>query len=146
MPEAHSPIFENSSRRWPRILWVCCAGLLALLALLVGPLAACGGPSVGLLGLSSSPATPAVTPPPYLEPALTRLDTGSLTVPEKSRFAEESFWARVGETYLVTFSLDATKSGGSGGRSMYLGVTFSCSPQQGGPGISLGGTKNILTA
>jgi hypothetical protein len=72
-------------------------------------------------------------------------DRTELTVPEETRFAQGTFWAEAGAQYLVTLDLQSTKPEGSGGRSMYLGVTLGCSPRAGGPGISVGGTQNMLT-
>lgn len=93
------------------------------------------------------PGTPAAssTPPPYSVAPVSRVDDTTLTVPERTRFAQGTFWATAGTEYLVTMDLQSTKPEGSGGRSMYLGVTLSCSPQAGGPGISVGGTQNMLT-
>lgn len=76
---------------------------------------------------------------------MTMADRVTLTVPTETRFAPDTFWAEADATYLVTMDLENMKPEGSGGRSMYLGVTLSCSPQAGGPGISVGGTQNMLT-
>lgn len=75
-----------------------------------------------------------------------RIDTASLTVPEETRFAASEFAVTGGVEYLVAFALDTEKPAGSDGYAMYLGVTFSCSPQgEGGAGGSVGGTQNLLT-
>ncbi|AXK46193.1 hypothetical protein [Brachybacterium saurashtrense] len=97
-------------------------------------------------GSGTSTATPAATAPlPEAQAPYSRIDDVTLTVPEEARFATGSFWGQPGEIYLVTMDLQSMKPEGSGGRSMYLGVTLSCSPQAGGPGISVGGTQNMLT-
>src|SRR5699024_10897276 len=84
-------------------------------------------------------------PPPVPSAPYAVSDGASLTVPEKTRFAKGTFWAEAGAQYVVTMDLHSTKPEGSGRRSMYLGVTLSCSPKGGGPGISAGGTQNMLT-
>lgn len=124
--------------------WVLGGGALVLLviaALVVGV--------VGLAGRdgdepSAAPTAPS-TPPPFPTAPYAVADGASLTVPEETRFAQGTFWAEAGAEYVVTMDLRSTKPEGSGGRSMYLGVTLSCSPQAGGPGISAGGTQNMLT-
>ena len=119
------------------------SGLLLVLVLVVAALVIRGSdepsPSAG-----SSPSASA-TPPPYFPAPYSVADRATLTVPEENRFAQGTFWATAGETYLVTMDLKSSKPAGSGGRSMYLGVTLSCSPRDGGPGISDGGTQNMLT-
>jgi len=96
-------------------------------------------------GIASPTPTIASSPPPFPVAPVSTVDDVTLTVPEESRFAHGTFWAEAGATYLVTMDLESVKPEGSGGRSMYLGVTLSCSPQAGGPGISVGGTQNMLT-
>lgn len=91
--------------------------------------------------LSAAPTTL----PPHPPAPVSRADDATLTVPEETRFAHGTFWAEAGTAYVVTLDLRSTKPEGSGGRSMYLGVTLSCSPQAGGPGVSAGGTQNMLT-
>ena len=90
---------------------------------------------------SAAPAPP----PPYPVAPVSVVDHATLTVPEETRFAQSTFWAKADTTYVVTLDLESTKPEGSGGRSMYLGVTLSCTPQAGGPGLSVGGTQNMLT-
>lgn len=146
MPEAPTPRADGTrrpSRRTPvRVLLVGLVVAMAIGALLLVRADLGSSPE----GTSTSTPAPApTTPPPYPEPPMSRTDTDSLLVPEEARFAQGTFWARSGESYLVTFTLEGTKPEESGGRSMYLGVTFSCSPKNGGPGITVGGTQNILT-
>lgn len=127
-------------RRTRLILAVLAVALLvAVIAVGVGR--GTGGPSPQELEPSAAP----VTLPPYPVTPFSRVDDTPLTVPERTRFAEDTFWATAGTEYLVTMDLQSTKPEGSGGRSMYLGVTLSCSPQAGGPGISVGGTQNMRT-
>lgn len=114
--------------------------LAALVALAVGVLGTGSTPSGSPQPTAATTMAPPYTPAPY---GVT--DRASLTVPQETRFAQGTFWAEAGTTYLVTMDLRSTKPEGSGGRSMYLGVTLSCSPQAGGKGISAGGTQNMLT-
>lgn len=93
----------------------------------------------------SASGSPNVSPPPFFEAPFSRVDDTTLTVPERTRFARGTFWASAGVDYLVTMDLQAAKPEDSGGRSMYLGVTLSCTPRSGGKGISAGGTQNLLT-
>lgn len=130
----------HATRRRGRRVLVAALVIAALLAALV---------IVSVLGRESSlpqeaPSATA-TAPPYTPAPYSVTDSTSLTVPEETRFARGTFWAEAGTTYLVTMDLSSTKPEGSGGRSMYLGVTLSCSPQAGGRGISAGGTQNMLT-
>ncbi|MGP9539873.1 hypothetical protein ACT3SP_17925 [Brachybacterium sp. AOP43-C2-M15] len=119
------------------------AALLVALAVIIGIAVVRGGgdgdPS------ATSPSSAAPSPPPFPAAPVSHADVATLTVPEETRFAQSTFWAEAGTTYAVTMDLRSTKPEGSGGRSMYLGVTLSCSPQAGGPGISVGGTQNMLT-
>lgn len=102
-----------------------------------------GGDGVSQTG--EEPSAAPVTPPPFPVAPVSTVDDATLTVPEETRFAQNTFWAEAGAAYVVTMELESMKPEGSGGRSMYLGVTLSCSPQNGGPGISVGGTQNMLT-
>lgn len=126
-------------RRW----LIAGGGLLLVLVLVVAALVI-RGKHEPFAPTASSPTAPA-TPPPYFPAPYSVTDRATLTVPEESRFARGTFWATAGETYLVTMDLESMKPEGSDGRSMYLGVTLSCSPRAGGPGISEGGTQNMLT-
>lgn len=94
---------------------------------------------------SQGPSTAPLTPPPFPAAPVSTVDDVTPTVPEETRFAQGTFWAEAGASYVVTMDLEGMKPEGSRGRSMYLGVTLSCSPQAGGPGISVGGTQNMLT-
>lgn len=129
---------EPAPVRSRRTLLLVAGALLTVLALVLAVTLLRGGPEP-----DAPDANP--TPPPYPLAPVTTTDTTSLTVPQETRFAESTFWAEAGTTYLVTMDLTSTKPEGSGGSSMYLGVTLSCSPQDGGPGISEGGTQNMLT-
>lgn len=99
----------------------------------------------GALQTAPEPSVAPVMPPPFPLAPVSTVDDATLTVPEETRFAQNTFWAETGATYVVTMDLESMKPEGSGGRSMYLGITLSCSPQAGGPGISVGGTQNMLT-
>src|SRR5699024_6383117 len=142
MPEPHHTTSGARRRSRGRPLWIATAAL-AVLALWLW----------FLVGQGDSPSRPPVattttsasTPPPFPSAPYAVTDGASLTVPEKPRVAEGTSWAEAGAQYVVTMDLHSTKPEGSGGRSMYLGVTLSCSPQGGGPGISAGGTQNMLT-
>lgn len=138
MPEETSP--RSSSRR-PLLL--AGLGLLLVLSVIVAVVMVRGAGDDA--PTDPAPTTAAPTPPPFPEAPVSTTDRVTLTVPQEVRFAENTFWARAGTTYLVTMDLTSTKPDGSGGRSMYLGVTLSCSPSAGGPGISEGGTQNMLT-
>lgn len=127
--------------RRTRLLVAVLAVAMLAAVIAVGVVRGTGGSSQKERGQSAAP----VTPPPYPVTPLSRVDDTTLTVPERTRFAQGTFWATADTTYLVTMDLQSTKPEGSGGRSMYLGVTLSCSPQAGGPGISVGGTQNMLT-
>ncbi|MGP9581712.1 hypothetical protein [Brachybacterium sp. AOP35-5H-19] len=116
-------------------------GAVLVVVIAVGTVRGTGGSSQPGPGSSAAPNTP----PPYSAAPVSWVDDTMLTVPERTRFAQGTFWATADTTYLVTMDLQSTKPEGSGGRSMYLGVTLSCSPQAGGPGISVGGTQNMLT-
>lgn len=140
MPEVPAPPADRTGRPTRRTLARILVVVLAVAAVIAAIALVRGG-----LGSDERPTSVPTTPPPYPEAPMTRLDSASLTVPADTRFAQETFWARAGETYLVTFEAGGTKPEESGGRSMYLGITFSCSPQVGGPGINVGGTQNVLT-
>lgn len=131
---------RSRSRR--RLLVPIAAVVTVLAIVVVVVLLRGGGASAPPTG---SPATAPVTPPPFPSAPVSVVDEAALTVPQETRFAQSTFWAEAGTTYLVTMDLTSTKPEGSEGRSMYLGVTLSCSPQAGGPGISAGGTQNMLT-
>lgn len=125
--------------------WIIAGGLLLLVLAVVLTLVVirgAGDPPQPEQGASAS----ANSLPPYPSAPFSRVDDATLTVPEETRFAPGTFWATADTPYLVTMDLESMKPEGSGGRSMYLGVTLSCSPQAGGPGISVGGTQNMLTA
>lgn len=141
MPESPqvAPGTGRSSLR--RSLWIV-AGALAVLALVFGLLVSGGGEDPAP---QSTTTTAAPTPPPFAPAPYAVTDRTELTVPEETRFAKGTFWAEAGAQYVVTMDPQSTKPEGSGGRSMYLGVTLGCSPQAGGPGVSDGGTQNMLT-
>ncbi len=119
--------------------------LLLVLVVLLGILALRGQGGADRHAAPASSAAATTTAPPYPSAPSSRVDDTTLTGPEKTRFAPGTFWATAGTEYLVSMDLQSVKPEGSGGRSMYLGVTLSCSPQAGGPGISVGGTQNMLT-
>ncbi|MFC0675721.1 hypothetical protein [Brachybacterium hainanense] len=120
--------------------------VLLLVALLVIAAAAIRGADgeAGEESAGEATAAASLTPAHPVAP-VSVIDRGTLTVPQETRIARGTFWARGGETYLVTMGLTSTKPADSAGRSMYLGVTLSCSPRSGGRGISIGGTQNLLT-
>lgn len=136
MTDVDSPMAQ---RRRP---WLLAGGLLLLVLALILALTVFRGQGEP----EQAPSVAATTTlPPYPVAPFSRVDDATLTVPEETRFAPGTFWATAGTTYLVTMDLESMKPEGSGGRSMYLGITLSCSPQAGGPGISVGGTQNMLT-
>lgn len=141
MPESPQVAPGTSRSSLRRSLWIV-AGALAVLALVFGLLVSGGGEDPSP---QSTTTTAAPTPPPFAPAPYAVTDRTELTVPEETRFAEGTFWAEAGAQYVVTMDLQSTKPEGSGGRSMYLGVTLGCSPQAGGPGVSAGGTQNMLT-
>lgn len=124
-----------------RRLWVAGGAVLVVLTLVVALGLLQQGPE-GDSVVTSSPSPTESLPP---QDPVEQSGTASMTVPEETRFAGGEFPARAGSTYLVTFELGSEKPEGSGGESMYLGVTLGCSPEAGGPGASIGGTQNILT-
>ena len=140
MPEETSP--RSSSRR-PLLL--AGLGLLLVLAVIVAVVTLRGGGEDTPTAPTPTPTTAAPTPPPFPEAPASVSGHATLTVPEEPRFAEGTFWARAGQEYLVTVDVTSEKPEGSDGNAMYLGVTLSCSPQAGGPGITAGGTQNMLT-
>lgn len=140
---SESPQVAPGTGRSPlrRSLWIA-AGALAVPALVFGLLVGGGGEDPAPV---TATTTVASTPPPYASAPYAVTDRTELTVPEETRFAQGTFWAEADAQYVVTMNLQSTKPEGSGGRSMYLGVTLGCSPQAGGAGISAGGTQNMLT-
>src|SRR5699024_9916482 len=146
MPEPHHTTSGARRRSSGRPLWIAAAAF-AVLALLLWFLVGRRDNSSEAPAATTATATTtaAATPPPFPSAPYAVSDVVSLTVPEKTRFAKGTFWAEAGAEYVVTMDLRSTKPEGSGGRSMYLGVTLSCSPQGGGPGVSAGGTQNMLT-
>src|SRR5699024_1803185 len=140
MPES-APVSSRARQAMFRAAVLITVVILLLCAVLVVRWAESEDPE----GIASPTPTIASSPPPFPVAPVSTVDDVTLTVPEESRFAHGTFWAEAGATYLVTMDLESVKPEGSGGRSMYLGVTLSCSPQAGGPGISVGGTQNMLT-
>src|SRR5699024_1289356 len=118
-------VMGRSSRR--RLLWIT-AVVLAVLAPVLWVLA---GPGDGSSEPPAATTTVASTPPPFPWAPFAVSDVVALTVPEETRFARGTFWAEADAEYVVTMDLRSTKPEGSGGRSMYLGVTLSCAPQTG---------------
>lgn len=135
---------DNSSGTPCRRSWLLAGALLLALAVVLA-VAVLPGQEDPDGAEQAPPAAATSTLPPYPPAPYSRVDDVTLTVPEEGRFAQGTFWAEAGTDYVVTMDLESTKPEGSGGRSMYLGVTLSCSPQAGGPGISVGGTQNMLT-
>lgn len=145
MPDAPIPVrLQRGLPTWAVVV------LVVVLAALVTGVAVVGertaGPRTGAPEGSPSPPQADVTAPPFPAAPMAVTDRATLTVPEETRFAEGTFWAEAGAAYLVTMDLSSHKPAGSGGRSMYLGVTLSCVPRAGGTGISAGGTQNMITA
>lgn len=141
---------QESGQTGPRRgrAWLLGGGALILLlavVLVVGVVGLAGRGGDGNPTSQTAPSTAAPTPPPFPAAPYAVSDEALLTVPEETRIAQGTFWAEAGAEYVVTMDLRSTKPEGSGGRSMYLGVTLSCSPRAGGPGISVGGTQNMLT-
>lgn len=81
--------------------------------------------------------------PPEPEPPFRVDDDAPLTLPEEVRLAPGAFYLRGGETYVVSFDLTTVKPEDAPGIGMYLGVSFSCSEQDGRGVGSIGGTENL---
>lgn len=84
--------------------------------------------------------------PPVPRPPFSVVDREPLTLPQTFRFSQGEFYLQTGSTYLVSFDLSTVKPEDAPGVGMYLGVSFSCTTEEGRGVGSIGGTENLLPA